>query len=174
MIVDPIMGDHGEAYATYTESMCSKMKELAEMADILTPNLTEACILTKRSYKKNAWSRKEIEDLAEELLDMGPSGVVITGVRKGEYLVNAVAEKGKEITYIRRKKVGTERPGTGDVFSSVVAGVCVRGGSLAEGVTLAADFVKDCIRRSEELQIPVENGVCFEELLGQLVRYKGK
>ena len=55
-----------------------------------------------------------------------------------------------------------------------MAGVCVRGGSLAEGVTLAADFVKDCIRRSEELQIPVENGVCFEELLGQLVRYKGK
>lgn len=47
-------------------------------------------------------------------------------------------------------------------------------GSLTEGVALAADFVKDCIRRSEELQIPVENGVCFEELMGQLVRYKGK
>ena len=105
---------------------------------------------------------------------MGPSGVVITGVREGQYLVNAVAEKGKAMTYIRRKKIGTERPGTGDVFSSVVAGVCVRGGSLTEGVALAADFVKDCIRRSEELQIPVENGVCFEELMGQLVRYKGK
>ena len=54
MIVDPIMGDHGEAYATYTEAMCRKMKELAEMADVLTPNLTEACILTDRPYKKKA------------------------------------------------------------------------------------------------------------------------
>ena len=88
------MGDHGEAYATYTESMCSKMKELAEMADILTPNLTEACILTKRPYKKNAWSRKEIEDLAEELLDMGPSGVVITGVRKGSLSENVFQDRG--------------------------------------------------------------------------------
>ena len=131
VIVDPIMGDHGETYATYTETMCRKMRELAEMADILTP-------------------------------------------REGQYLVNAVAEREKKITYIRRKKVGTERPGTGDVFSSVVAGVCVRGGSLSEGVALAADFVKDCIRRSEELQIPVENGVCFEELMGKLVRYSGK
>ena len=74
---------------------------------------------------------------------MGPCGVVITGMREGQYLVNAVAEKGKAMTYIRRKKIGTERPGTGDVFSSVVAGVCVRGGSLTEGVALAADFVKD-------------------------------
>ena len=174
VIVDPIMGDHGETYATYTETMCRKMRELAEMADILTPNLTEACILTERPFKKEGWSRKEIEGLTEELLAMGPSGVVITGVREGQYLVNAVAEREKKITYIRRKKVGTERPGTGDVFSSVVAGVCVRGGSLSEGVALAADFVKDCIRRSEELQIPVENGVCFEELMGKLVRYSGK
>ena len=166
------MGDHGETYATYTETMCRKMRELAEMADILTPNLTEACILTERPFKKEGWSRKEIEELTEELLAMGPSGVVITGVREGQYLVNAVAEREKKITYIRRKKVGTERPGTGDVFSS--AGVCVRGGSLSEGVALAADFVKDCIRRSEELQIPVENGVCFEELMGKLVRYSGK
>ena len=61
VIVDPIMGDHGEAYATYTEAMCRKMKELAEMADVLTPNLTEACILTDRPYKKEGWTRKEIE-----------------------------------------------------------------------------------------------------------------
>ena len=99
--------------------------------------------------------------------------VVITGVREGQYLVNAVAEREKKITYIRRKKVGTERPGTGDVFSSVVAGVCVRGGSLSEGVALVADF-KRLYPLPEELQIPVENGVCFEELMGKLVRYSGK
>ena len=34
------------------------MKELAEMADVLTPNLTEACILTDRPYKKEGWTRE--------------------------------------------------------------------------------------------------------------------
>ena len=175
VIVDPIMGDHGESLCYLYRSHVPENEGTGQkMADVLTPNLTEACILTDRPYKKEGWTRKEIEELAKELLAMGPCGVVITGVREGQYLVNAVAEKGKAMTYIRRKKIGTERPGTGDVFSSVVAGVCVRGGSLTEGVALAADFVKDCIRRSEELQIPVENGVCFEELMGQLVRYKGK
>ena len=68
VIVDPIMGDHGETYATYTETMCRKMRELAEMADILTPNLTEACILTERPFKKEGWSRKEIEGLQKNFL----------------------------------------------------------------------------------------------------------
>ena len=32
VLVDPIMGDHGIAYATYTPSMCSRMRELAGRA----------------------------------------------------------------------------------------------------------------------------------------------
>lgn len=64
VIIDPIMGDHGETYATYTPAMCSRMKELVSMGDIVTPNLTEACILTGRTYRKDGWSRKELGQLA--------------------------------------------------------------------------------------------------------------
>ena len=43
IIIDPVMGDHGKLYATYTEEMCEEMKQLVSYADIVTPNMTEAC-----------------------------------------------------------------------------------------------------------------------------------
>ena len=168
VIIDPIMGDHGETYATYTPAMCSRMKELVSMGDIVTPNLTEACILTGRTYRRDGWSRKELGELAGEIQAMGPECVVITGVNQGGFIMNVVAE-GERTAFPRTRRVGHERPGTGDVFSSVVS-AAVRGWSLDSAVRLAASFVKACIARSEELDIPIANGVCFEELMGVLVR----
>ena len=46
VVIDPVMGDYGKPYATYTKSMCEEMRQFVSYADILTPNLTEACILT--------------------------------------------------------------------------------------------------------------------------------
>lgn len=170
IIIDPIMGDHGETYATYTPDMCRRMKDLVSMGSIVTPNLTEACILTDRPYRKEGWTRDELRKLAGEIQSMGPGCVVITGVNQGGYIMNVVAEQGKETAFPRTKRVGQERPGTGDVFSSVVSAAAVRGFSLTKAVELASSFVKRCIARSEELDIPVANGVCFEELMDVLAR----
>lgn len=79
--------------------------------------------------------------------------------------MNVVAE-GERTAFPRTRRVGHERPGTGDVFSSVVSAAAVRGWSLDSAVRLAASFVKACIARSEELDIPIANGVCFEGLVG--------
>ena len=42
-VVDPVMGDYGKLYSSYTEEMCREMRRLLPFADVLTPNLTEAC-----------------------------------------------------------------------------------------------------------------------------------
>lgn len=170
VIIDPIMGDHGETYATFTPSMCRRMKDLVSMGNLVTPNLTEACILTDRAYKKMGWTREELREMAAEIQAMGPESVVITGVNQGSYLENVVAEGRGKVTFQKKLRVGQERPGTGDVFSSVVAAAAVRGWDLRDGVSLAASFVKKCIQKSEELDIPTANGVCFEELMDVLVR----
>ena len=169
VLVDPIMGDHGKAYQTYTERMCSRMKELVGFGDIVTPNLTEACILTGREYRPEGWKRSELLAMAEEIMDMGPAFVVITGVREGSYVTNVVAEKGGETRFLRSLHVGTERPGTGDVFSSILAAEAVKGLPLTDGVKKAARFVKACILKSDQLHVPVKNGVCFEEILSLLI-----
>lgn len=170
VIIDPIMGDHGKPYKTFTDRMCSRMKELVSMGDVVTPNLTEACILTETEYRKEVWKRFELKRMAEELLEIGPRQVVITGVNEGSFLVNVIAERGREITFQKMKRVGCERPGTGDIFSAITAAAILQGEELPAAVRKAAGFVKACILKSEELDIPVNNGVCLEEMLFLLMK----
>lgn len=171
VFVDPVMGDHGIRYQTYTEEMCEEMKLLVGLSDVVMPNVTESCILTGTPYKESGWTRKELLNMAMKLRLMGAASVVITGVREGSFYTNVILEQGKtEVEFVRTKSGGGQRPGTGDVFSSVVSGAVLNGKPLKEAVELAARFVKDCIIRSDERNIPHANGVCFEELLGKLTK----
>lgn len=170
IIVDPVMGDYGELYSTYTEALCEEMKELVRMADITTPNLTEACNLTGTPYKHVGWRKRELHQMAEEIVSFGPSKVVITGIPQGEFIANYVYEKDREPCMLRTHKVGTERSGTGDVFSAIIAADAVNAVPFERSVRKASGFVKKCILRSVELEIPKTDGVCFEEILYQLKR----
>lgn len=171
VIIDPVMGDHGKLYATYTEELCSEMERLTAYADIITPNLTECCKLTGMPFKEIGWKKKELNEMAEILFEKGPDKVVITGIPQGEFLANYVVEKGKEARIIRTHKAGTERSGTGDVFSSIIASDAVNGVDFDRSVKKASGFVKKCIIKSMELQIPRTDGVCFEEILYTLKRH---
>lgn len=168
ILVDPVMGDHGKAYATYTPEMCQEMKTLVTYADILTPNLTEACILTDTPFREEHWKRTELTRLAEELSRQGPERVVITGIPQGEFIANFCYEKGQEPFILRTHRVGTQRSGTGDVFSAVVAADAVNGVPFRQSVRKASRFIKKCIIRSEEMGLPLTDGVCFEEFLSML------
>lgn len=167
VIVDPIMGDDGIPYATYTEEMCRQMKHLIPYADIITPNLTEACILTDTPYKIR-WKLKELKTLTEKLEAMGPGRIVITGIPQGSYVANYCYETGREPSIIKTHKVGTSRCGTGDIFSSIIAADAVNGVEFYTSVRKASLFIKKCILKSIELDIPLTDGVCFEEILHRL------
>lgn len=168
IVIDPVMGDYGKTYSTYTPEMCSEMKRLATYADILTPNLTEACILTDTPYHPDKWRKAEIIELAGKLGEMGPDKIVITGIPQGEFIANLCYEKEKEPKFLRTHKVGTQRSGTGDVFAAIIAADAVNGVDFQTSVRKASLFVKKCIIRSIELDLPLTDGVCFEELLGTL------
>ncbi len=170
IFIDPVMGDNGKLYSTYTEELCQEMKKLTALADILTPNLTECCKLTDTPYKDSGWKKKELLAMAQALSAQGPERVVITGIRQGEFIANYIYEKNKETKWIRTHRVGTERSGTGDVFASVIAADAVNGVAFERSVKKASGFVKKCIQKSIELEIPRTDGVCFEEILYQLKR----
>ncbi|MBD5526241.1 MAG: pyridoxamine kinase [Lachnospiraceae bacterium] len=170
VIVDPVMGDHGRLYSTYTEELCIQMRKLIGQAHITTPNLTEACRLADMPYRDGVWRKKELRSMAEQIAAMGPDRVVITGIPQGEFIANYVYERGAEPQIIRTHKVGTERSGTGDVFSSVIAADGVNGVPFHKSVRKASGFVKKCILRTEEQAVPKSDGVCFEEILYQLKR----
>lgn len=167
VVVDPVMGDYGKMYPTYSMETCLKMRELIPLADIITPNLTEACILAGIPYEEK-WSRKKLLWLAQHLSAMGPEKVVITGIIQGEFIANYCYEKGKEPCMFRTVKAGTQRSGTGDIFASIVAADAVNGVPFEQSVKKAGRFIKKCIVKSIQMGIPLTDGVCFEEFLHNL------
>lgn len=167
IIIDPVMGDYGKIYPTYTKETCQEMKKLIKYADIITPNLTEACILTDEEYNVLC-SNQDLLRIARKLSDMGPEKIVITGIQRGQFIANYCYEKGKEGYMIKSMKVGTQRSGTGDIFAAIIAADAVNGVNFHESVRKASSFIKKCILKSIELDIPVTDGVCFEELLTTL------
>ncbi len=167
VIVDPIMADNGVRYETYTDAMCNEMRQLVNCADIITPNLTEAMILVDKPYNENI-TNKELMQVGKSLIDMGPKKVVITGVKRGSYLVNYIYQKNQEVKRCKTKRVGEERAGTGDVFSSIIAADAVNGKDIYASVKKASDFIKKAVIKTNALDIPLEDGIAFEEHLKYL------
>jgi len=169
VIVDPVMGDNGEKYTTYTTDMCNDMKQLVSMADIITPNITECCILTKTDYKTSKWTVQELTQMAETLAAMGPTKIVITGIIIiNSNIGNFIYQKGMVPILLRSKIIGTARCGTGDIFSAIISADAINGVEFQRSVRKAAAFVQKCIKVSIERQIPEPDGVCFEEVLHTL------
>lgn len=174
IFLDPVMGDHGRLYSSCTDEFVRKMKQLAAASDVIMPNLTEACFLTDTPYQ-NTFSRKQLQEIGGKLLAMGPSSAVITGIAEGTFLSNLVCEKTEQdrtshISWVKKKKSGENRPGTGDIFSAVVAAGMLEEHSLCESVVLAAEFIRRAVKRSETFKRPIQEGVCFEKELAFLLK----
>lgn len=167
LIVDPVMGDHGKIYTTYTDGMCEGMKRLARKADLILPNLTEACRLLNIEYRDD-FSFDELEEMGKKLLESGPFKAVITGFEKDGEILDLVFIKGEKMKIHRGEKIEPSRHGTGDVFASIVAAKMIRHKDLNEAVKDAAKFIRKCLKISSKLHVPSEEGVAFEEILTEL------
>ena len=163
--IDPVMGDNGRAYHGFTEEMFREMKKLIAHADILTPNLTEACILTDTEYHEKPWRMKELDELIRKLSSMGPEKVVITGIPQGEFIANLCLDEGRIDKITRQYRIGDQRFGTGDIFASIIMADAVNGVPFYDSVKRASRFVRRCILKTIEMDLPGTDGVAFEEVL---------
>ena len=166
-VIDPVMGDYGKLYPTYSPLLAEQMSTLVPFADILTPNLTEACILTNTEYRDDM-NEDELAVICEKLSATGPKKIVISGLQRGDSLENYIFEAGKAPQIILEHKVGSFRSGTGDVFSSIIAADSVNGIEFAESIRHASAFIAKSLRRTIELDLPKTDGICFEEYLTQI------
>ena len=166
-VIDPVMGDYGALYPTYSTHLAEQMTELIEYADILTPNLTEACFLTGTEYRADM-DEESLTEVCKKLCKMGPAKIVISGLERGENLENFIYEDGKTPQVILEHKVGSFRAGTGDVFSSIIAADAVNGVEFTQSVRHASAFVAKALRKTVELDLPENDGICFEEFLTEI------
>lgn len=168
VLVDPVMGDHGKLYPTYTPIMQEKMRALIPYASIMTPNLTELCALLEIEYLNKTLSKEELIKMCKQLSDLGPKMVVVTGISIGDEIINFAYEQGKEPAIVKVKRIGDDRSGTGDVISGVIAGSYLNGLDFYQSVQKAADFASKCIKYSQEIGAHNHLGLCFEPFLKEL------
>jgi len=170
VVVDPVMGDWGKPYRTYTADLCRRMGELAEHADVITPNLTEAAILLGEDYDPAPEQRK-LNDWLERLSLKGTRSVVITGVCPQPGTVGAACfdRSSGEMTVPTANQERGEYSGTGDLFASVMLGALLRGESLYAAAKLAVEFVQKCAAFTGTLHGDKREGVMFEGLLKELM-----
>ena len=176
VLVDPVMGDDGELYSTYTQDLMKGMRSLVRKAHIITPNLTEACFLTDTPYKNTeSMSRESAVEFVEQLMDrleaFGVSKVIITGV----HLANGcLANFGKDADgsrfWVCRPRQSRSYPGTGDIFSSVLLGTFLKEKDFVFACEQAASFTAEVIKGSSPIQTPAREGVALESHLHLLVK----
>lgn len=164
ILVDPVMGDDGRMYSTYTDEICDKMKHLVMRADVVTPNVTEAAILSGAEYTGDDISIAEARKMAEAICEIGAKNVVITGIEKGTNCVNYLYGQENEYECLT-PTVPVRYSGTGDVFASVLCGFLARGKSIKDGVEFAAKFVEKAASLSHEKGLTYLEGICFEKFL---------
>lgn len=163
IVVDPAMADHGKLYRGFDENFVGAMKRLCAGADVIIPNMTEACLLTDTPYRETGG-----EELAEKLHDLGTGRVIITGYsRDPDSTGILVSDHGTMETYSHRK-IPRSYHGTGDIFAAAFMGAWMRGKSLFEAGKIAADFTARCIENT--YRNPAHwYGVKFETALPELL-----
>jgi len=174
-LVDPVMGDNGRLYNTYTPDRVQGMERLCSQADVITPNLTEARFLLGEPYRMEVMSEGEAKTLCQRLTALGPKRVVVTGISTGEDTVGAAAWEGNQFSLHEMPRVPGVWHGTGDVFGSALLGMLLSGWTLAEATALAVDFTAGCIARTYANETDPRLGVDFEHGLPGLMRafYEG-
>lgn len=160
VILDPVLGDNGKLYAGFDARYVDEMRKLLKRADIILPNVTEACFLTGVEYRED-YDFAFVERLGKELSKLTDAQIVITGAVFGQEIGEVISgsEKGEILLH---ERLPQNKHGTGDIFASVFTAHYLSKKGIRNSCNLAAEFVADCIRNSDEDHF---YGVNFERIL---------
>jgi len=175
VLVDPVMADEGKLYAIYSPEMAKGMAGLCAHADIIIPNITEACFMVDETYKVGPYDKAYIENLLRKLAELGPRQVVLTGVyfdndNLGASIYDAAQDK---IDYVFATRIEGYVHGTGDVFGSALLSALLNDFTLTDAAQIACDYVCESIRITIQLGQERRYGVAFEKALPMFIRKLG-
>ncbi|MBQ7603980.1 MAG: pyridoxamine kinase [Clostridia bacterium] len=142
--VDPAMADNGKLYPAFDGAFVDEMKRLAFCADIILPNITEACFLTGTEYRAT-YGEDYINGLLRALREKGAGTVVLTGVSYEPETTGVVVLEGDRADYYRHKRIPKGSHGTGDVYASAFVGAYMAGKKVYDAAAIAADYTVRCI-----------------------------
>lgn len=170
IIVDPAMGDNGRLYPSFDEAYAKKMATLCAKADMIVPNITEACYLTGFTYREN-YDEAYIKSLLLALAELGTKTPILSSVclEAGKTGVMGYDSCEDSFWYYSHKKHERSYHGTGDIFASTFVGGLMRGRDWKDAARLAADFTAESIAVTMEHGKLEYYGVDFEDCIPWLI-----
>ncbi len=174
VLVDPVMADNGQLYPGFSQDFPAQMAKLCAKADIIVPNITEACLMTGMPYKEE-YDEGYIKTLLEKLGQIGAGVTVLTGVSFASDTTGIAGYERKTGEYFcyKHKKMDKSYPGTGDVFASTCVGAMMQGKSWQEAVQIAEDYTAHCIALTMQDPSAGSYSVNFEEGIAYLLKRVG-
>ena len=146
-ILDPAFADAGVLYGGKDDAFVSMMKGLLKMADIITPNLTEASFLSSLRINKG-YTNSDISDLCAKLAEIAPRRFVITSVPLSLNMLANVAFCDGEVRVFPYEDLMISYPGCGDLFATMLTGFLLNGFSFFSAVKESGDIcfeeIRDC------------------------------
>ncbi len=177
VFIDPVMGDYGRLYSGFTPEFVREMSRFCSRADVIVPNMTEACWLLGMDYLPDGtYSENQVRDILRRLCDLGPKNAVLTGVSFQKNRVGFMgfcAETETFFSYMTEKFPNSFH-GTGDIFASATVGAMMNDYSLCDSLSVATDFTLECIQESLRDPMARNYGVNFESAIPYLIRRIGK
>ena len=171
IVVDPAMADNGKLYVGFDNDYVAGMRTLCARADVILPNLTEACLLTDTPYRET-YDEAFVRALLEKLAAQGAERVALTGVSYTPDETGVVICENGATRYYRHRRLPRIFHGTGDIYSSAFVGAWMRGNDLYDAARIAADYTVACIACTQD-DATHWYGVKFETALPKLIRALG-
>ena len=168
LFVDPAMADHGKLYPAFDSRHVVVMKQLCSHADVILPNLTEACLLTDTPYSES-YDTDFIEEILHKLKSLGMKTIILTGISYEQSATGVVIAENQDIQYYKHQKIAQRFHGTGDIYASVFVGAYLHGMNAYDAAKTAADFTVSCIEKTKN-DPDHWYGVKFELALPELIR----
>ena len=172
VMVDPAMADQGMLYPGFDNDFALGMRDLCKKADLIVPNMTEACLMLEKPYPAEGYSEEFVDELLEGLASLGPSKVVLTGISYTPDRIGAIAydvRANSRDSYFSERIEGYYH-GTGDIYSSSLLAAIMNDKSLAESIKIAVEYTLGCIKRTHAADTDRKFGVDFESGLGDFAR----
>ncbi|MBR4466914.1 MAG: pyridoxamine kinase [Clostridia bacterium] len=174
ILIDPVMADYGKFYTGFGPEFAKEMCGLCAIADVVVPNLTEACFLDETPFRADM-PLDDQKELAKRLAARGMKKIVLTGVQTGPETIGAMLYDSDAGTFeiSQTGKIPAAFHGTGDLFASALLGGIMNGMSVAESMDVAVGYIAECMRITLEDPDHVDYGVEFEKATPWLLKRSG-
>lgn len=167
IIVDPVMADNNERYKTISDDHILAMRDLVSIADYITPNMSEASLLLDIDFKES-YSVDEVKEILVNLSKLGAKNTIITSINlntNNDNIFNASIDANNKINFYSNSKIDVHYPGTGDLFTSLIASKLIDGNSFNDSIIFATGIIYDTILASIDNNRPEKHGISTIEAI---------